>query len=214
MVFMPFHGHSLEVVVERGVGLIMALSLWNVSVWRDGELNKTEVAGLVRVGIEKVTCRMAHLTAHLEALIRGLPITLKMKPKEDAAEEEEQQASDLRSGKETVLRGHKDAVAAKVVLNVDKGRGATTTRAGSSTDAEAAAELERQTQDKALERAKRRREEDEAKAAAAASAPKRGRGPGLRGGRKETPEKKNSKRGKEAVDLGGTSGGAESSDQE
>ena len=102
-----------------------------------------------------------------------------MKGKTDGDEDEEATQDDIRRGKQTVLTKVKDALAAKVMLQLAKPKadrgGGTQTRASSGTDTEAAAEVERQAQDRAVTRSKRQREEDLAKATTHTPPPKKAR---------------------------------------
>ena len=191
------------------------MPMWNVSVRLDGTLDKAELNGLAKVSCEKVTTQMPFLSAHTDALQRGLPIQRTMKPKtEDPAEEEDAQTQEeIRSGKQMVLKGSKEIPSAKVVLHMNKWvkpKAGAQTRASSSGDMEQAAEEERQTQERAVEAAKRKRDADIAKAMALAPTPRKKKA-GLPAAKK-SPEK-----GKAKVNLGAAgaaAGGVEDEEPE
>ena len=184
--------------MARGVGLVLALPLWNVSVRMDGALCQTELIGLAKVSCEKMMLQQPFLSAHLDALIRGLPLTRSMKPKDDEGEEDEVTAEEVRSGRQTVLKAPRDVPGAKVVLAgvKDKSKGGATTRGSGAGDAEQAADLERQTQEKAAAKAKRRMDDEMAKSSSAA-APRKKRNTEHKVPRKVAANQKVRNKGKE-----------------
>ena len=169
---------SWQTSIDRCVGLIFAMSLWNVSLRLDGEQSMAECAGQVRLACEAVTKTMPFLTAHLTALKEGLPILKTMKVKDEEEGEDEATAAEVRGGRQSVLKAIKDAPAAKVLaLQPAKGKdtivSAASTRSSSSCDLEKAMELERAAQERATDRAKRTREEDVSTAVAAEASGKK-----------------------------------------
>ena len=194
LLYLPHPGHDKGNLVERAVGLLYCLPLWNVSIRIDGDLVNQDVAAQVRSSTsstETIKLRQPFLTAQCHALKSGLAVTKKMKPREDVDAEptpDEQTQEEIRAGRQSVLS--KAAPAAKVVLNVPKPKAVSSssvpqTRAATTSEMDIALEMEKQSQDRATARAKRQRQEDEAKAAAAAPAKKTTRGSGLKPPRKE-----------------------------
>ena len=70
-IYLPHPGHSREQVLERCVGLMYSLPLWNISARQDGEMETSELAAQARVCGERVKQRQPYLTAHLDALRNG-----------------------------------------------------------------------------------------------------------------------------------------------
>ena len=75
--------------------MVCGLPYWNVSVRLEEDHDPTQIAGLVRLTVGNMKLMMPFLTAHRDALFRGLPLTKNMKPLAD--EEEEAIMADVRN---------------------------------------------------------------------------------------------------------------------
>ena len=163
LVYVPHESLSLEESMGRASSLVCALPHWNVSVRLGGELQAPELEGLVRKTTEKMSLLQPFFTAHRDAFHRGLPLTAKMKPKEDEGQDETM--SEVQSGKQYTLKASAAAPGAKVLpgLKIPLAK-QVATRGTASSDKEEAEQKEKQAQDKATKAAKRTREEDIGKA--------------------------------------------------
>ena len=136
-------GIGWQCAIDRCVGLIFAMSLWNVSVRLEGDAMMADYAGQVRVACATLTKSMPYLTAHLTTLKEGLPILRTMKVKEEEEGEDEVTAAEVRSGRQSVLKAIKEAPAARVVSlqpvkSKDSGGTKAKTRSSSSTEVDRA----------------------------------------------------------------------------
>lgn len=129
MVYVPDASIGLQESITRAASMVCALPYWNLSVVLPGELDSAEIAGLVRVTTSNMRLILPFLTAHRDALFRGLPLTKTMTPLPE--DEEEETLTQVRSQKQSVLYPHAAVPGALVVRGV-KAKAATTasTRGG------------------------------------------------------------------------------------
>ena len=142
-------GIGWQCAVDRCVGLIFAMSLWNMSVRLECDAMMADYAGQVRVACGTLAKSMPYLTAHLTALKEGLPILRTMKVKEDEEGEDDVTAAEVRSGRQSVLKAIKEAPAARVVSlqpakSKDISSSKARTRSSSSNELDRAIAMERQ----------------------------------------------------------------------
>ena len=206
-------GLSWKSAIDRCVGIIFALSQWNVSMRFDGDLDNAQCAGQVRMACEAVAKTMPFLTAHLTALKEGLPILKTMKVKEDEELEDEATAAEVRGGRQSVLKAIRDAPTARVMYlqstKPKESKASTSkTRSSSSSDLDKAIELEKSSQDKATERAKRVRDDDVARAMAVVFSSKKSK-PAVK-----VPREQAAKKSKETVDKPNVAGHPDADDEE
>lgn len=191
LVYCPHPGHQVEKVVERAVGLMLALPRWHISLRLLEVQTHQELECMVRSTLEKCKLNQPFLAAQTEALQRGLTVTKSMKAKAEEEPMEEQSQADTRGAKQVMPSQTKEG-AARVLLNVPKAKttvSSSSTRSPLATDVERAADAERATQEKALSRAKKQRERDLEKAAARGTPPKKPRGDFPKAPRKTAPKK-------------------------
>ena len=89
LVYIPEESIGLNEIITRAASMVCGLPYWNVSVRLEEDHDPTQIAGLVRLTVGNMKLMMPFLTAHRDALFRGLPLTKNMKPLADEEEEAE-----------------------------------------------------------------------------------------------------------------------------
>ena len=179
LLYLPHYGLSRGTVLERAVGLMYSLPLWDIAIRQDGALDVEELSAQVRVCTERVKLRHPFLQSHLDALRHGRPLTNVLLPGTEEDQGEAAATELAAKGKEEAVPDPVEDAEHKNALRPAKRKArrgpAAQTASSSSSDGDDNSPATVSIGEGVLTRGKRQREEAAANASSVSSPQKRSR---------------------------------------